>query len=158
MLWPLATQEVLPFDFEPVVGQMEARLAELAEAAGESWDFGPLLEDIGDFSVAAQELRAWSSSAEGDAIAAVNEDAMAISRAINPVLFTIAGPFHHDPARQFPLFPGLNAVVELADLDPSSAEAGFIETELVRETNRIQRALARATCIAFRGVDRKPCS
>ena len=158
MLWPLATQEVLPFDFEPVVGQMEARLAELAEAAGESWDFGPLLEDIGDFSVAAQELRAWSSSAEGDAIAAVNEDAMAISRAINPVLFTIAGPFHHDPARQFPLFPGLNAVVELADLDPSSAEAGFIETELVRETNRIQRALTRATCIAFRGVDRKPCS
>ena len=83
---------------------------------------------------------------------------MAVSRAINPVLFTIAGPFHHDPARQFPLFPGLIAAVELAALDPASDEAGFIETELLRETNRIQRALARATCIASRGSERKACT
>ena len=93
-----------------------------------------------------------------DAIAAVNEDAMAISRAINPVLFTIAGPFHHDPARQFPLFPGLSAVNELANLDPASDEAGFIKTELLRETNRIQLALVRATCIALRGSERKACT
>jgi hypothetical protein len=117
-----------------------------------------LLEDIGDFSVAAQELRARSSSAEGDAIAAVNDDSMAISRAINPVLFTLAGPFHHDPARQFPLFPGLSGAIELAGLDPGSEEAGFISTELLRETNRIRRALALATCIASRGNDRSSCS
>ena len=136
---------------------MKARLAELAEAAGQSWDFGPLIESIGVFSVAAQMLKIWSESAQGDAVAAVNEDAMAVSRTINPVLFTIAGPFHHDPARQFPLFPGLSAVHELAKMDPASDEAGFIETELLRETNRIQRALVRATCIASRGADRIPC-
>ncbi|MGB5294775.1 MAG: hypothetical protein WBP34_07480, partial [Thermoanaerobaculia bacterium] len=96
-------------------------------------------------------------SAQGDTVAAVNEDAMAVSRAINPVLFTIAGPFHHDPARQFPLFPGLGAATDLAKLDPTSEEAGFIKTELLRETNRIQRALARATCVASRGADRAPC-
>ena len=157
LLWPLATQEVLPYDFEPVAAQMKARLAELAEAAGQSWDFGPLMESIGVFSVAAQMLKIWSESAQGDAVAAVNEDAMAVSRTINPVLFTIAGPFHHDPARQFPLFPGLSAVHELAKMDPASDEAGFIETELLRETNRIQRALVRATCIASRGADRIPC-
>jgi len=157
MLWPLATQEVLPYDFEPVVVQMEAQIGEYARAAGESWDFGPLLESVEGFSAAAQQLKARSSSAQGDAVAAANEDSMAVSRAINPVLFTIAGPFHHDPARQFPLFPGLGASAELADLEPTSEEAGFIKTELLRETNRIERALARATCIASRGTDRTPC-
>jgi putative transposase len=56
----------------------------------------------------AQQLMAWAGY----------EEAMAISRVINPVLFTVAGPFHHDPA---------------------SAEAGFVATELRRETNRIAR-------------------
>jgi len=158
MLWPLATQEVLPYDFEPVGAQMKVRLAELSKEAGQSWDFGPLLASIEEFSSASRGLQARSSSAQGDAVAAVNEDAMAISRAINPVLFTMAGPFHHDPARQFPLFPGLSAAVELAALDPASDEAGFIETELLRETNRIQRALVWATCIASRGSDRKACT
>ncbi len=157
MLWPLATQEVLPYDFEPVGAQMKARLAELSKEAGQSWDFGPLLASIEEFSSASRVLQARSSSAQGDAIAAVNEDAVAVSRTINPVLFTMAGPFHHDPARQFPLFPGLSAVHELAKMDLASDEAGFIETELLRETNRIERALVRATCIASRGADRIPC-
>ena len=82
---------------------------------------------------------------------------MAISRAINPVLFTIAGPFHHDPARQLPLFPGLSAAATLAAMDPASDEAGFIKTELLRETNRIQRALDRTACIAARNVERASC-
>ena len=157
MLWPLVTLEVLPFDFEPVAVQMKARIEEVAEVAGQRWDFGPLLRDIEDFSVAARQLKERSLSAQGTAIAAVNEDGMAISRVINPVLFTIAGPFRHDPARQFPLFPGLSAAIELADLDPGSEQAGFIRTELVRETNRIQRALSKATCIALRGEGRTPC-
>lgn len=158
MLWPLATLEVLPFDFEPVAVQMKARIDEVAGVAGQRWDFGPLLRDIEDFSGAARQLKKRSLSARGTAVAAVNEDGMAISRVINPVLFTIAGPFRHDPARQFPLFPGLSAAIELANLDPGAEEAGFIRTELVRETNRVRRALARATCIASRGNDRKPCS
>ena len=109
------------------------------------------------FSAAAHHLTPRRQSALCAALAAANEDSMAVSRAINPVLFTIAGPFHHDPARQFPLFPGLGASAELADLEPTSEEAGFIKTELLRETNRIERALARATCIASRGTDRTPC-
>ncbi|MGB5163191.1 MAG: M28 family peptidase [Thermoanaerobaculia bacterium] len=157
MLWPLATQEVLPFEFGPVVAQMEAQIGEYAEVAGESWDYDWILESIEGFSVATQQLKARRAAAQGDAAAAFNEDAMAVSRAINPVLFTIAGPFHHDPARQFPLFPGLSASAELAELDPASEKAGFIQTELLRETNRIQRALARATCIASRGANRAPC-
>jgi hypothetical protein len=157
MLWPLATQDLLPFDFEPVVAQMKAQIGEYAEAAGERWDFGPILESIEGFSAAAQQLKTRSSFEKGEAVAAFNEDAMAISRAINPVLFTIAGPFHHDPARQFPLFPGLGAAAELTALDPASEEVGFIKTELLRETNRIRRALSLATCIAARGADRVPC-
>jgi hypothetical protein len=157
MLWPLATLEVLPFDFVPVVDQIKEQIAEYAGVADELWDFSPLQESIERFSVGVEDFAARRSSVEGGSASSFNNDAMAVSRAINSVLFTIAGPFHHDPARQFPLFPGLSAVHELAKMDPASAEAGFIKTELLRETNRVQRALARATCIASRGADRKPC-
>lgn len=157
LVWPLATQEVLPYDFGPVAEQMEERLRSLAAAANEGWDFGALLASIEGFSVAARELEVRSASAREEAAADCNEDAMAISRAINPVLFTLAGPFHHDPARQFPLFPGLSAALDLADMASASDEVGFVRTELQRETNRIQRALARATCIASRGENRTPC-
>jgi hypothetical protein len=108
--------------------------------------------------VGIEDLAARRSSVEGGSAAAFNNGAMAVSRAINPVLFTIAGPFHHDPARQFPLFPGLSAVHELSELDPGSDEAGFIETELLRETNRIRRALARATCLTSTEADTSSCN
>lgn len=157
LLWPLATEEVLPYAFGPVVDQMKEQIDEYEQAAGESWDFGKLRESVEKFSVATRKLDARRSSAAGESATAFNEDAMAVSRAINPVLFTIAGPFHHDPARQFPLFPGLSIVHELDDLDPASDEAGFIETELLRESNRIRLALARATCNASREVGRTPC-
>jgi hypothetical protein len=158
LLWPLATEEVLPYDFEPVIDQMKEQIAEYAGVAGERWDFIPLLKSIERLSVGIEDLAARRSSVEGGSAAAFNNGAMAVSRAINPVLFTIAGPFHHDPARQFPLFPGLSAVHELSELDPGSDEAGFIETELLRETNRIRRALARATCLTSTEADTSSCN
>ena len=158
MLWPLATEEVLPYDFVPVIDQMKRQIDEYADVAGKLWDFSSLRESIERFSVGVEDLAARRSTVEGGSASSFNDDAMAVSRAINPVLFTMAGPFHHDPARQFPLFPGLSAVHELSELDPGTDEAGFIETELLRETNRIRRALARATCLTSTEADTSSCN
>jgi hypothetical protein len=73
---------------------------------------------------------------------------MAISRALNPVLYTCAGPYHHDPALMFPLFPCLRDAEGLAAIDPASDRAGFLKVGLQRESNRVHRALERATAAA----------
>jgi hypothetical protein len=148
LLWPLLTGERLPFDFGPVARQMRDTLEALSGAAGERWDFAPTLRRIELFEEAASALRSRAASAGGEGAARLNEAHMTISRALNPVLYTCAGPYGHDPAVQFPLFPCLRDAERLAEIDPESDEAGFLEVGLLRESNRVHRALDRATAAA----------
>jgi hypothetical protein len=73
-----------------------------------------------------------------------------LSRILNPALYTMSGPFDHDPALQVPLLPGLSRAADLAALDPESDAARFLSTRLVRERNRIVDALTDATYEAGR--------
>ena len=147
-LWPLLTRERLPFDFGPVARQMRARIEALSRGAGEQWDFAPTLRRIDAFEAAASTLQQRSAAATGGPAARFNAAAMAISRALNPVLYTCAGPYRHDPALMFPLFPCLRDAEGLAAIDPASDRAGFMKVGLQRESNRVHRALERATAAA----------
>ena len=52
-----------------------------------------------------------------------------------------------DPALQLPILPGLAPMNELATLDPESSEHRFLATKLLRQRNRIEDALQRATVV-----------
>ena len=145
VLWPLLTRERLPFDFAPVARQMGETIESLSAAAAGRFDFGPTLRRIEAFETAASALGARVSEAGSEALPRLNEAQMAISRLLNPVLYTCAGPFSHDPAVMLPLFPCLRDAERLGALDPVSDAAGFIQTALLRESNRIHRALEAAT-------------
>jgi hypothetical protein len=151
LLWPLLTRERLPFDFGPVARQMRARVEALAQRAGENWDFGPTLRRIDTFEDAVAALQQRPGAATGESVARFNAASMAISRALNPVLYTCAGPYHHDPALMFPLFPCLRDAERLSAIDPTSDHAEFLEVALLRESNRVHRALDRATAAARQG-------
>jgi hypothetical protein len=71
----------------------------------------------------------------------LNRGLMALSRIINPVLYTVEGPYDHDPALQVPLLPGLQGIGRLVALGVESDEYGFLRTRLVRERNRVADAL-----------------
>ncbi|MBL7080926.1 hypothetical protein ISS39_11445, partial [Candidatus Bathyarchaeota archaeon] len=49
------------------------------------------------------------------------------------------------PAYGIPHLPALQDAAKLAGLDPGSDEAGFLRTRMVRETNRVCKALDTAT-------------
>ncbi|MGH6629181.1 MAG: hypothetical protein ACREB3_05590, partial [Burkholderiales bacterium] len=74
-------------------------------------------------------------------IARFNHGLMALSRIINPVLYTVEGPYDHDPALQVPMLPGLQGVLRLATLPIDSDDYGFLRAQLVRERNRVADAL-----------------
>ena len=96
-------------------------------------------------------MSAGHPSTTGESAARFNAASMAISRALNPVLYTCAGPYHHDPALMLPLFPCLHDAERLSAMDPASDRAGFLEVGLLRESNRVHRALDRATAAARQG-------
>ena len=70
-----------------------------------------------------------------------NRGLMALSRIINPALYTVEGPYDHDPALQAPMLPGLQGVRRLATLPIDADDHGFLRAQLMRERNRAADAL-----------------
>jgi len=141
----LATAEKLPYEFVTAAKDFEKLLVELNDAAAGHLDLAPVAKTAEGFEAAAAKLEALRDKLSGAKVEAFNRGLMSISRIINPVLYTQTGDFDQDPALQLPLLPAMQPVRRLAKLDPKSDEYGFLRTRLVRERNRIEDCLYRAT-------------
>ena len=144
---------MLPFNFIPTAGDFISLLGELHEAGKGSLPMSDLIKKAGrlrDLAAALEEVRASLAAAgavrraigkTGARIARLNRGMMALSRILNPALYTVEGPYDHDPALQAPMLPGLQAVRRLAAMAPDSDDYGFLRARLVRERNRVADAL-----------------
>ncbi len=139
-----------PYRFVPVAGDFLRHLGELQEAAGAHLNLAPALERAQAFQRAAERLdvAAQRVGDDGGQVAELNRGMRELSRLLNPVLFTVKGPYEFDPALQLPVLPGLAPMRRLAGLDPVSDEYRFLWTQLGRQRNRIEDALRRATALA----------
>lgn len=139
-----------PYRFVPVAGDFLRHLGELQEVAGAHLNLAPALERAQAFQRAAERLdeAAQRAGDDGGQVAELNRGMRELSRLLNPVLFTVKGPYEFDPALQLPVLPGLAPMRRLAGLDPVSDEYRFLWTQLVRQRNRIEDALRRATALA----------
>ncbi|MGQ0549747.1 MAG: M28 family peptidase [Armatimonadota bacterium] len=136
-------------DFMTLLRELDAAgrgrlpLADLVEAAGHLRGRAAALEDVRARMANGGSARVGKRAATR--IARLNRGLMALSRVLNPPLYTVEGPYDHDPALQIPMLPGLQDVRRLAGLEPDSDEYGFLRARLVRERNRVSDALAHAT-------------
>ncbi len=118
-------------------------MRDYAEAAGDHIDLSDAMRRAETFRASALALR--QRVAGGDARQAERLTALhlRLSRLLNPVLFTILGPYEFDPALQMPVLPGLARVAEVPGLSGGDAYE-FLRTELVRQRNRIADTLQTA--------------
>ncbi len=138
-----------PYDFVPVADDFISHLTQYGDAAGDHFPMGEVIDLARVFRKSAVALRDRADAAhDPDMIATVNRIGIDLSRLLNPVLFTIAGPYDFDPALQLPVLPGIARAAELATLDPSTSEYRFLRTWLVRQRNRVADTLRQATRIA----------
>lgn len=142
--------ELHPYDFVPAAEDFLTYAREYHEAGGAHLDLTPVQERAAAFREAALRLRQAAEGASGADVARLNAGMRELSRLVNPALFTIAGPYEFDPALQLPVLPGLAPVRELAALDPASSDYHFLRTQLLRQRNRIEDTLRRATELADR--------
>jgi hypothetical protein len=156
-LWELCTAPVLPFEFGPVAEDFVQRLRQLAPA-GATIGLGPALECAEAFHDAATRLdtaaAAWRQRyGGGHADPAVAETLNAclkqLSRRLVPLASTAKGAYGHDPYGYTPqgsMIPGLFDVSRLLDL-PEGEARWLLETQLVRERNRVADTLADCTAL-----------
>lgn len=141
----LCTAEKLPYEFVTAAKDFERLLAELNQAAEGHLDLAPVVATAEGFEAAAAKLEALRDKLSGESVDSFNAGLMRVSRIINPVLYTATGDFEQDPALQLPLLPAMQPARKLAKMDPASDDYRFLRTKLVRERNRIEDALYRAT-------------
>ena len=77
-----------------------------------------------------------------------NRALLDMSHAVNPVLYTMAGPFDHDPASGAFRMPGLQCVKHYAERGAESDAGRVIYTRILREKNRVITGLNAASALA----------
>jgi N-acetylated-alpha-linked acidic dipeptidase len=135
--------ELHPYDFVPVAEDFISRLRDYQDAAGDHFDLGDALQYAETFRAQTEELRNLVENASDTQVEMLNRLHIKLSRLLNPVLFTIDGPYEFDPALQLPVLPGLARTAELQALEGN--DYGFLRTELQRQSNRIMDTLESAT-------------
>jgi len=150
IVWRLVTAEKLPYEFVTAAKDFQKLLAELNDAADGHLDLAPIVKTAEGFEAAAAKLEALRDKVTGSMVETFNTGLMRLSRIINPVLYTANGDFEQDPALQLPMLPAMQPARMLAKLDPSCDEYRFLRTKLVRERNRVEDCLYRATLEAER--------
>lgn len=155
-LWELCTAPILPFEFMSVAEQFTGRLQELG-AAGETIGLASVIDLSRQLGAATARLDAaaeqWreryrTQEATDDGPAELLNSCMKrLSRLLVPLQSTAKGTYGHDPyglTAQTTMIPSLYETSRLAQLAPDSEERWMLETQLVRERNRVADALSDA--------------
>lgn len=138
----MCTPELHPYDFVPVADDFISRMERYREVVGEHFDFEDVFTRAQTFRTSALTLRQAVAEIGTEQPERFNTLHLRLSRLLNPVLFTILGPYEFDPALQMPVLPGLARTSELSMLAGNDYE--FLKTELVRQRNRIADTLQTA--------------
>lgn len=156
-LWELCTAPVLPFSYQPVAGQINARLDELKKA-GRTVHLASTIKRAKAFAKAAEKLDrqadAWRhkfENGEGDDDAAriINRAMKRLSRMLVPLQSTAIGTYGHDPygfTPQTTMIPCLYDIPRLANLKDGE-QRWMLETKLVRDRNRVTDTLGDAIAV-----------
>jgi hypothetical protein len=134
----LLAEQVFPVSLSASVERLGSILRDRQETAGEHLDLGEAIARQEGLADAVQRVEATLTQG-GDA--ELDLALVAVLRPIHRVLYTLAGPYHPDPAVTVGALPGLNAVDMLAANDPSTDRYQFARTTLLRELPRILEAI-----------------
>jgi len=152
-LYTLADLPVLPYRISAIARSYGVALADLQNVVGTHLDLARLREratrleaKATELEGVAEEMRQAATSGAGqpatsERIAGLNRLLLKLSHGLNATLYTAAGRFAQDPAAPLPVLPGLDRACELSQLDPQSNRYGFLQTQIVRERNRVTSAL-----------------
>jgi hypothetical protein len=140
---------IVPLDHARAARALLAAAEELQAVAGARFDLGSTVAAGRRLVDRADALaRALATLGPGARNAAALERAnralVRLSRILVPLAYTTGDRFRHDLALPLPPMAGLQAVRELARLDPGSNHFKFTAAALVREENRAVHALAEA--------------
>lgn len=144
VLYSLATAEILPYDFTGKLAELRRKAGELKERFGTHLDFSDLLANLDEAAQGVASVQAIGARCTGEWAEHYNEYVKGVSRCLTNVTLTYAGKYAQDSygygKLSYPI-PLLADLERLEQLRPDCLEYGLIQTQLVRNKNRINDAL-----------------
>lgn len=141
----LATADVLPFDLGAIAQDYLDALREYDEAAGDVLPLADLIAEVRRLKASAEALHARLAGATGQALTGrANRLFLAVTRALNPVLYQSTTPFAHDPALASRALPALGPVLSLKKQDPASDAYKFARVGILRRMNQVRHQVRTA--------------
>lgn len=161
-LWELSTATILPFEYSTVADEFHKRLVELSQLTpARDIGLGDVVDSSDAFRDAARQLdllaNAWRERYAKDEkldsapARALNQAFKRLSRILIPLQSTVRGRYGHDPYGFTPQSTMIPCLFELASLENpelDSEHRSMLETQLVRERNRVADGLTDACAIA----------
>jgi len=148
---------LLPYNFVPYAEHMLDILEgyqDRASGIGGHFTLEPVVERAREFRRLAERLEEASElavrrSAPEGLLKELNRLMIEVSRRINPVAHSNAGPTEQMTMESFGAtpFPRIHAVLRLAGLDPTSAEFKLLATKLLRQRNAVEDGFYQANTL-----------
>lgn len=144
VIYDLATVELLPYDFTEKLAQFRTKAEKLAGEYGSHMDFSDLLENLKQAETLVGQVQQCRESCHGKKAQLYNDFVKAVSRQITNVTMTYADKYSQDSygfsklSAPIPLFADLPRLKVLA---PDSLEYGMVQTQAVKNKNRINDGL-----------------
>ena len=155
-LYDLATMQVLPHRLEPIAAAYVAAVKDLSATAGPAFDLGSTLKLATALDdVAARFDRAAKPVTATESVA-LNALVVRLTHELNSTLYTKSGRFDQDPAAELAVLPLLARVKDLATLSRDGDDFGFLETDMIRERNKVESTLREATEAIDSYLSRRP--
>lgn len=140
---------IYPFDYARVAEELIGHLNDYQNRCQGHFDLSPALEAAAALKQTLAELyrKIEDGSAAKDA-REINQRLMELARILVPINYARGEKFDHDPAISLPPVPRLEPANQLAEMVNDKNSYRFLQTQLVREQNKIVDALESATRLA----------
>lgn len=140
----LCSEPILPLNYTSMTDELIELVAGLQSQAGAAFDLGSLMEELQMLRAMTGKLNDLAGQVTGQPAGAVNRCLVKLGRLLIPLNYTESGLYDQDLAVGTPPLPSLQAVAQLAKLDPHSDDFRFLYTRLVRARNRAVHTIKQA--------------
>ena len=140
-IYKMVNEPLLPVNIKKLLESMRSYLHEYQTAAGDSFDFGIVFDELRNLELSVEEFydkvgEYRNDSQKSDMIC---NTILRIVRKLIRINYTSRQEFRHDPAAMMPPIPDLAPVLMLNSM--SNTDQKFLVTQLVRARNRVLHAL-----------------
>lgn len=141
----LLNSEILPFDYSLTVDEIRQAVQKYEAQAGEKFSLVEVLRSLDELDHELGRLTSMLGKLGNRHARQANRILLEIGRRLVPLNYSYGENFDHDPAEPLPPLPKLRDVEKLSRTEPESATWWLLQTELVRQRNKVINVLYETT-------------